>query len=280
MMLKKTLLFYSILLFITVSLPSVVPANEPIREGVNPLEIAAIADNAIGRRLSNYDFIDQDGNPFSLKKLSGKPFIVSFIYTACPHTCSLITGSLLSGVKKTVEKPGEEVYVLTIGFDTENDTPSRMKEYGLRFIDDFSHFKFLSTDKTTIENMTEEFGFYYRKEGDGTYEHTNMVSLVDSEGRIYRHLYGITLKSSELTASLSDMKEGKVSFIKSSVQSNSIIDTLKLFCSRYNPTTGTYDFYYPYLIVMVTQFTTMLSIFVLVWHKELSHLVKKIIRNH
>lgn len=270
-MLKKTILL-SALLLITVSLPVVVPANEPIEGGVGPLEIAGIAENAIGKRVSNYDFIDQDGNLFNLKGLGGRPFIVSFIYTACPHTCSLITGSLLSGVKKAKEKLGEDVYVLTIGFDTENDTPSRMKEYGLRFTDDFSRFKFLSADKTTIEDMTREFGFYYRKVEDGTYEHANMVSLVDSEGRIYRHIYGVTLKPAEIITSLKEMGSGKPSF------GRSVIDTLKLFCSRYNPATGTYDFYYPYLIVMVTQFITLLSIFVLVWRKELSHLLTRIIR--
>ena len=43
--------------------------------------------------------------------------------------------------------------------------------------------------------MTRDFGFFYKKEGD-TYQHINMrVSVVDANGQILNHIYGIDFRN-------------------------------------------------------------------------------------
>lgn len=237
--------------------------------------LIAIAESAVGRRVGDYSFIDQDGKPFNLNELKGRPYIVSFNYTSCTTACPLIASSLAIAVRKARKELGEGFAVVTIGFDWKRDTPERMKEYGLRFTKDFRQWKFLSGDTVTIEAVTRDLGFYYERAGDG-FDHLNMVTIVDKEGRVYKQVYGMAIPPGDIIGPLKEIIRGRKdpSFFGSLWTSFS--RNLKLICSRYNPATGKNDFYYPYLIVMVFQIIGILTGFLLVWGRDLLRLFTRI----
>ncbi|HBO83919.1 MAG TPA: hypothetical protein DD641_02855 [Deltaproteobacteria bacterium] len=235
------------------------------------------AENAIGRRINNYKFIDQDRKEFELKEFFGKPFVVSFIYTSCPHICPAITGNLALAVKGA-GSISKDFNVLTIGFDDVNDTPERMKAYGSMFTNDFVHWRFVTADKNTIEGIAREFGFYYRKDGS-FFDHMNMVSVVDSKGRIYRHIYGIDFKTEEVLAPLREVinNPDAVPLKKTWLKRwwLSFTSGAKLLCSTYNPITKAYDFDVWRLIGMIISGGTILVIFLFVWWQDIRYFVLK-----
>lgn len=234
------------------------------------------AEDAIGRTVSNYKFTDQDGKTFELKEFFGKPFIVSFIYTSCPSICPTILGNLNTAIKNEGESFGKDFNVLTISFDEANDTPERMKSYGSRWTDDFKRWRFVTADKKTIEALTKEFGFYYKKQGN-FFDHMNMVSIVDSKARLFSNVYGIDFKPEEVLSPLTeaiknpDAKPVKKAFKKS--WWNPFVDTVKLFCSTYNPVTKTYDFDIARLIGIIISGGTILTIFFFVWGRDIRKLL-------
>src|SRR3989338_7568359 len=135
----------------------------------------------IGRKIGDYALTDQDGNRFNLKDYRGKPYIINFIYTSCPHTCGVSTAIVSEAIKKFDKDSGKKVDVITIGFDFERDTPQRMREYGEAFVKDFKYWKFASGDKNTISELTAKLGFYYKKTGD-SFDNLNMISVIDLSG--------------------------------------------------------------------------------------------------
>ncbi|MBI5286262.1 MAG: SCO family protein [Deltaproteobacteria bacterium] len=225
----------------------------------------AMANETIGRKVGNYTLIDQDGKRFNLEDLVGRPFIVSFIYTSCPHICPAITGSLA----RVMKGAGDEVTVLTVGFDTEKDTHQRMREYGERFAN-LKNWIFATSDKETIERMTRDFGFYYQKAGEG-FDHLNMITIVDATGRISRHIYGLEFKTEEILAALKGSDKNSLSQLP-------WLDRLKLFCYRYNETTKTYEFDYPFVIGVALEGITILIILFLVWGKEIRSGFARLVR--
>ena len=81
--------------------------------------------------------------------------------------------------------------------------------------------------------MTRDFGFFYKKEGD-TYQHINMVSVVDANGQILNHIYGIDFKPDQVLGPIYHpdkfKKVDKAGFA-------GLLEKVTLFCYKYDPAT-------------------------------------------
>ncbi len=244
-------------------------ASQPENSGA--IRAMMAAEQSVGRVMGDYVVTDQDGNRVRLKDLYDKPLIISFIYTSCPHTCSTITASLATALTSPLLK-GENggLNIVTIGFDDERDTPERMREFGKRFTDDFSHWRFVTADKYTIERLSRDIGFYYSKREDG-FSHLNIISIIAPGGKIYQHIYGVNIKSSDIVTPLNELltnrREGKR-------LANPIgwRDRLITMCSLYDESTHTYRINYFYISKMFLEFMSLIVIFFFMWRSEIRSL--------
>lgn len=262
-------------LFVYYLLLSILVSTASAAEGISSKQLQQ-AEDAIGTTIQNdYIFSDQDGKAFELKEFAGKPFIVSFIYTSCPHICPTILGSLSNAVKKT-GRLGTDFNILTIGFDDVNDAPEKLKAYGSQFTDDFTHWKFVTADKKTISSFTKQFGFYYKREGN-FYEHLNMVSIVDARARIFTHIYGVDFAPNDIISPLNEIvKNPNAAPLKNKSAKhwwNPFVNTVKLLCSTYNPVTKEYDFDIMRLVGMLISGGTILTIIFFVWGRDIKTLL-------
>ncbi len=260
-------------LFILLTISSL-EAHQLPSKNIDPMRALTIANKAIGRKISNHKLIDQDGNPFNLRDLFGKPLVVNFIYTSCPHICPTITAHLTEAVKKSKGDFGKRFRVLTIGFDSERDTPQRLKEYGKGFTEDFKGWRFATGDKETIEKLAEEFGFSFQKR-DNEFIHLNMTTILDEEGRIYTQVFGLDFKPEEILVPLEGLlkREKRLGL-------GQIVDKLKLFCSTYDPSAQSYRFDFGRALAVAGQLVLLVTVSLLVWGKGLySFLLKRLFKN-
>src|SRR3972149_8104849 len=72
-------------------LPSDSLAFGQYQDQMKQMKALLASKQTIGRKIGDYALTDQDGNRFNLKDYRGKPFIIKFIYTSCPHTCGVST---------------------------------------------------------------------------------------------------------------------------------------------------------------------------------------------
>ncbi|MBW7931458.1 MAG: SCO family protein, partial [Gammaproteobacteria bacterium] len=168
---------------------AVAPATG-LAQALDEAEALQASQAAIGRQVGNHRFIDQRGQPFELAKLSGRPILVSYIYTSCPFICPTLTTSLARMVRIARDTLGTDSFsVVTVGFDTRVDTPEQMRRYAQeRRIDD-PHWYFLSGDEATVAALAEEIGFLYVPMAGG-YDHLNQVTVINAAGRVYQQVYG------------------------------------------------------------------------------------------
>ena len=237
-------------------------ASQP--EDTEAIRAMMAAEQSVGRVIGDYFFTDQDGNRFNLKDLYNKPLIISFIYTNCPHTCSTITASLATALKEAENK---RFNIVTIGFDYERDTPERMQEFGKSFTNDFSHWRFLTADKHTIERISGDIGFYYSKKGDG-FSHFNMLSLIAPGGKIYQHIYGVNIKSSDIVTPLNELLTNRREE-RRLANPTGWRDRLIYMCSLYDESTHTYRINYFFIIRMFSEFMSIIVIFFFMWKSEI-----------
>ena len=261
--LKGVLIISTLIICLNVFLSALSFAAEPSKSEQQTSLVRS--EDVIGKKIGEYKLIDQDGKEFNASECVGKPFVVSFIYTSCIHICPTITLSLSNVGKQKEKQFGKDFRFLTVSFDPERDTPQKLKEFGSNFTKDFSHWRFATADKETIDRMAGDFGFFFKKEGD-QFQHMNVVSVVNAEGNILTHVYGMDFKPDQVLDPIyypdRFKKTEKEGFAR-------LVEKVTLFCYKYDPATNTYKLDYPLLLQMTLEGTLLFSILFFVWKKEI-----------
>jgi len=196
---------------------------------------------AIGRTLGGHVLRDVDGQSFDLASLRGKPLVISMIYTSCHHVCPTITKNLATAVDIAREALGAESFaVVTIGFDWAVDTPDRMRLYASERRIDVPGWHFLAGDAGSIGTLSEDLGFQFFPSPKG-FDHLTQTTIVDAEGVIYRHVYGVDIEPQPFVEPL---KELVFDTPRDAGLVDHWVDTFLLFCTVYDPNSGRYRFDY------------------------------------
>lgn len=231
------------------------------------------AANAMGREIGDYTLTDQDGRKFSIREFQGKPYVLSLIYTTCGHACPAIILRLQEAFKQAGGEFGTTFKSLTIGFNPEKDTPEQLKKYGQSFTNDFTNWRFAAADKTTIERLAGDLGFYYNKAEEG-FDHINMVTIVDKDGKIYKQVYGLDFKPDEI---LKPIKQAINRVRQAPSKPLSVMERIRLFCYKYDEATGKYRLDYGMVAALsigtTLQIATMVWFVSLLWGKRRSKVV-------
>lgn len=88
-------------------------------------------------RLDDYGVVphfaltDSQGHSFDSKSLSGKVWIVDFIYTNCPGPCPRMTSQMHKLAEKL--KGNDDIRLVSISVDPERDTPPVLNAYAHHF---------------------------------------------------------------------------------------------------------------------------------------------------
>lgn len=255
------------ILFLSASL---VPSSHALispQEKMEWMKATLTADQSVGKSLGDYELIDSSGERFHLSEFYHKPFIIHFIYTRCIHTCATITSTLAAALKEAELNPGEKVNIFTVGFDDEMDTPQGMRDFGKRFTGEFGRWRFVTANKETLERLTGDIGFYYKNTGDG-FDHLNMITIIDSGGKIYQHIYGTKITGKDVLLPLKELLENKKEG-RALRSSNRWIDRLIYLCSSYEESTQTYRINYLYIVIVLLQILSFFVFIIFIWKRDL-----------
>ena len=205
-------------------------------------EALQISQAAIGRELASLEFTDSFGKPVKLEDFAGQPLLVSLIFTSCHHVCPALTRHLKTAVDAARGALGHDSFkIVTIGFDTPNDTPERMRDFARKQGIDEPGWAFLSGSSEVMAQLVENVGFIYFDTARG-FDHITQVTIVDQYGKIYQQVYGGTFELPWLVEPLKDLVFNRPQSAHSFF--SGMVDKVKLFCTVYDPNTGRYRFDY------------------------------------
>ncbi len=205
----------------------------------------AVSQGVIGKSVGDYTLTTTDGRNVRLSDFRGKPLVISLIYTSCYHICPTTTQHLAKVVRTARSALGPDSFtVLTIGFDTPNDTPPAMRQFAQDQSVDISHWEFLSTDAAAMDGLTKDLGFISYRAPHG-FDHLIQATVIDAQGKIYRQVYGMTFETPILVEPLKELVFGAPS--SPSLLTN-LSSRIKLFCTVYDPSSGRYRFDYSIFI--------------------------------
>ncbi len=242
-----------------------VPATADAPAGdYSPEQALKYSQGVLGNHVSDYLFTDQHQRQVQLSSFSGKPLVVSFIYTSCYHFCPTITRNLKHVMDIAEETLGGDRFnIVTIGFDTAVDTPGRMRQFARELKISNENWWFLSVDENNIGPLTREFGFLYYASPRG-FDHLAQITILDQEGRVYRQIYGTDYTPQHMIEPLKELIFGQAKRLPTGI--SDWIDNIRLFCTVYDPSTGRYHFDYSIFMALLIGLLCLGSILVFVIH--------------
>jgi protein SCO1/2 len=209
-------------------------------------EALEISQSAIGKQLGNYTFLNRGGRIVRLSDYRGKPLVIDMIYTHCPLVCATKTRNL-DALKLSRDALGADSFsVLTIGFDTENDTPEAMDDFAKRMDVKLPNWEFVSADSDTIKKLSKDLGFIFFPSPGGGFDHITQTTFIDAQGRVYQQIYGDEFDNRTLLEPLKNMifniKTSDPIYNFKTAESGfaGITKSVRLFCTVYDPKTGKY----------------------------------------
>ena len=211
-------------------------AGTPAPQRLDPRSVIERSESAIGRTLGRYTLTDSTGAPLDLAAYQGKPLVISLVYTACSSVCPLTTQHLIDAVGEARRMFGADRFaVLTIGFDARNDTPARMAQFAAAQGVKLDNWRLASADAATMVALLRDLGFSYATVAGG-FDHVTQTTIVDREGRIYRHVYGEDFPLPMLMEPLKDAIYGTVT----AFTPRGLLDRIKFICTTYDAGAGRY----------------------------------------
>ena len=213
---------------------------------------------AIGNLLHDAELRDVNGNVLSLTDFSGKPLLISLIFTSCYHTCPVTTRHLAKAVSNAREVLGKDSFnVVTIGFDTLHDTPGSMADFARSQAIDTRNWAFLSGTPESMATLVEDLGFIYFPSPRG-FDHIVQLTVVDRDSRVYRQVYGEAFNLPWLMEPLKDLVFNRSASVADPLAG--LTDRIKLFCTVFDPATGRYKFDYSLFIQIAIGFLIVTSV--------------------
>lgn len=227
-----------------------------------------LSQDAIGKPVGDYTLLDRSGQPVSLASFRGKPLVVNLIYTGCFQICPTTTRNLAKAIKIAQDALGTDRFTtVTIGFNAPFDTPQAMDAYAKQQGVDLPNWLFLSPDQATAQRLAQSLGFTYFPSPKG-FDHIEQVTLIDGEGRIYRQIYGDSFDVQLLVEPLKDLLAGTPSPAGPLAD---VMDKIRLFCTVYDPQSGTYRQNYAIYIEILAGLSilgTVLYFFLREWRRN------------
>jgi protein SCO1/2 len=221
---------------------------------LDPDRSLEVSQQAIGRTVGDHRFVDAKGGLTTLSELRGKPVVVSLIYTSCTHICPMLTQRLRQAVADAQHVMGPDRFqVVTIGFDTRNDTPMRMAAFARAQGIDLPNWKFLSASDATMSSLAKELGFSYAAYSGG-YVHTSQTTILDRDGRVYRQVYGDDFP---IQVFVEPLKEAVYGTVGTLFNVNGLLDRVRFLCTVYDPNQGRYRISYAIAMSLLTGMITL-----------------------
>jgi protein SCO1/2 len=172
-----------------------------------------------GEDVPNFRLVNQDGKQIDLSKFKGKSVLLTFIYTKCPlpDYCPLMNTNF-SLIEESLRKNPQAfatTHLLSISFDSKNDTPHVLRTYGLGYLKSsgdnaFNHWEFVVTSADEMAEMGKFFGLVV-KEDQGQIVHSMSTAIIGPDGKIFKWYHGNDWKTAEVLNDLLKSVPGKSS---------------------------------------------------------------------
>lgn len=146
---------------------------------------------------------NQDGQAVPMASLAGKPRIVVLFFSRCGYACPLITADLKKIEQGLPETDRNRVGFVMASFDSERDVPSSLKAFAETKGLTPDRWLLLHGDADQVRELAAVLNVRYRRDDDGNFDHSNVITVLDDQGRIVFQREGLEGDPAEVVKAVS-----------------------------------------------------------------------------
>ncbi|MFC0469344.1 SCO family protein [Halalkalibacter kiskunsagensis] len=157
-------------------------------------------------QISEFEFINQDNEPYGSEQLEGEFWMANMIFTYCPSVCPTMTPNM-QRLQSAMKEKGLNMSFISFTVDPERDTPNQLKQYGTNVGADLQSWHFLtgySVDEIAEFSKESFKSIVQNVEDSEDIMHSTSFFLVDPEGNVIRKYDGL---QSDQEAIIKDLEE-------------------------------------------------------------------------
>lgn len=126
----------------------------------------------------------QQNHSVGLDLYRGHPVVISMFYGSCAAACPMLITAIQTYESHLSDAERERLRVLLISFDPARDTPKNLLEVATTHSTDTARWMFSSAPEQDTRKIAALLGIQYRHMPDGEFEHSLLITLLDSDGRV------------------------------------------------------------------------------------------------
>lgn len=184
-------------------------------------------------------FFDESGESVQLSRYFGaRPVVLALVYYECPMLCTQVLNGLFSSMDPIKLDAGRDFDVVVVSFDP-GETPAMAKAKRASYLKHYqrptaeSGIHFLTGRQADIDALADAVGFrYVYDESIDQYAHPAAITILTSEGRVSKYLYGVEFAPMDFRFAMVSAGEGQI---------GTLTDQALLYCFHYDPATGKYS---------------------------------------
>ncbi|MEO7538892.1 MAG: SCO family protein [Pyrinomonadaceae bacterium] len=155
----------------------------------------------VGKEAPDFTLTNQDGRKVTLKGFRGHPLAITFIYARCPlpDYCIRMSTNFSDLANQLSVDPElkEKIRLLSISFDPDNDTPGKLRSYGLGYLGvgakpDFTIWQLAVGSDAEVRKIADFYGLRYEVDPDNKtlINHSLRTAVITPDGKVARILTG------------------------------------------------------------------------------------------
>jgi len=135
-------------------------------------------------------FTDDAGKKFAVGQLRGRPVVLAMFFASCGYACPLIVSDMQAIQAKLPAQMRQRTVFVLVSFDSQRDTPVALANYrqqrGLG-----ESWVLLHGGTDSVRELAALLGVKYKQESDGAFSHSNLITILNSEGEIIHQREGL-----------------------------------------------------------------------------------------
>ncbi len=168
--------------------PPAIPAGAP-------LPAASLYQAEVG-------FTTDANRPFNLAELRGRPVAMTMFFSTCTYACPATVIDLTRIRERLPAQVRDRAVIVMVSFDTERDTPDALRRFReTRGLDE--NWILLRGTDDAVRELAALLGVKFKRETDGQFAHSNLITILSPEGEIVHQRAGLTGGIDEAVAAFS-----------------------------------------------------------------------------
>ncbi|WP_404420227.1 SCO family protein [Nibricoccus sp. IMCC34717] len=136
-------------------------------------------------------FVDDSGHPVRLAELRGRPVLLTMFFSHCKMACPALVSDLTRIRSLLPEGQRDNVQIVLVSFDVERDTVAALAEFRQdRTLG--NEWRLMRGDAEAVSELAALLGVKYRREADGAFAHSNLITVLNAAGEIVHQRNGLT----------------------------------------------------------------------------------------